>query len=308
MIDHPDDDVATREPAWLNRTLYPFTSRYFHSADGVMHYVDEGSGPAVVFVHGTPTWSFLYRHLIASLSARHRVVAVDHLGFGLSDKPASAPYEPIDHARRLTSLLDSLELSSITLVLHDFGGPIGLATALDRPELIERIVLFNSWMWPLDDDPAVARGAKVAGSPIGRLLYRYLNFPVKALMPRVMGDRRVLTREIHRHYAAPLGTPNERAGTWAFARALLDSSAWYQELWAQRDRLRAKPMLLLWGMKDPTFGPSFLDHWRREFPHARVHTIASSGHFVPEEAATEVVPLLEQFISEPTGPLLQPAS
>lgn len=286
-------------PAWLDRSLYPFSSHWFESADGRMHYIDEGVGTPIVFVHGTPTWSFLYRHLVARLAARHRVVAVDHLGFGLSDKPATAPYEPRDHARRLLALLDSLNLSDVTLVVHDFGGPIGLAAALARPDRVARLVLFNTWMWSVDDDPAIARGAKVAGSWLGRLLYRYLNFEVKVLMPKVMGDRSLLTPRILRHYTGPLGAPDERMGAWAFARALLGSGPWYEEQWARRDRLRGKPMLLLWGMKDPFFGPSYLDRWRKEFPEARVHSIATSGHFVPEEAAAEVAPILERFVEAP---------
>lgn len=291
---------TTPPPAWLDRALYPFSSRAFDSADGRMHYIDEGAGTPVVFVHGTPTWSFLYRHLIARLAPRHRVIAVDHLGFGLSDKPARAPYEPADHARRLVALLDALNLSGVTLVVHDFGGPIGLAAALARPERIDRLVLFNTWLWSVADDPAIARGARLAGSALGRLLYRRLNFPVTVLMPKAMGDRRVLTPAIQRHYAAPLATPDERMGAWGCARALLGAGAWYEQLWARRGELRGKPMLLLWGMKDPAFGPSYLDRWRREFPAAQVQTVASSGHFVPEEAAFEVAPLLEQFVGAPS--------
>jgi pimeloyl-ACP methyl ester carboxylesterase len=291
--------VPTPSLVWLDRSLYPFTSRYFESADGRMHYIDEGTGPAILFVHGTPTWSFLYRHLVAHLAPGHRVIAVDHLGFGLSDKSPTAPYEPQDHARRLVALLDRLDLSGVTLVLHDFGGPIGWSAALARPGRIDRLVLFNSWMWSIDDDPAIARGAKVAGSWLGRLLYRHLNFPVKVLMPKAMGDPTVLTPEIHRHYAAPLATPDERMGAWACARALLGAGAWYEQLWAQRSLLRGKPMLLLWGMRDPAFGPSYLERWRREFPEAQVHAVATSGHFVPEEAAPEVAPLLERFLEAP---------
>lgn len=283
-------------PDWLDRSLYPFAPHYFDSVDGRMHYVDEGSGPPVVFVHGTPTWSFLFRHLVSRLATRHRVIAVDHLGFGLSDKPANGPYEPKDHASRLAALLDSLEVSNATFVVHDFGGPIGLAVALAQPERIERLVLFNTWMWSIADDGAIARGATVAGSWVGRLLYRHLNFPVKVLMPKVVGDRRVLTPEIVRHYAAPLASPDERMGAWGCARALLQSSPWFDWLWSQRGRLRDKPMLLLWGLKDPTFGVRYLERWRSEFPDAQVHTFAACGHFVPEEAAAEVGPLLEQFL------------
>jgi len=288
--------VPSQSPAWLDRSLYPFASRWFDSADGRLHYVDEGAGSPVVFVHGTPTWSFLYRHLIAHLAPAHRVIAVDNLGFGLSDKPASAPYEPEDHARRLVALLDALDLSGATLVVHDFGGPIGLAAALERLDRIERLVLFNTWMWPLDDDPTIARGARLAGSRLGRLLYRHLNFPVKVLMPKAMGDRHILTPEVHRHYAAPLATPDERMGAWACARALLGAGPWYERLWAQRGRLRARPMLLLWGLKDPAFGPTYLERWRREFPEAHALTFPSSGHFVPEEVPSQVAPLLARFV------------
>jgi pimeloyl-ACP methyl ester carboxylesterase len=285
-------------PAWLDRSLYPFTSRYFESADGWMHYVDEGTGTPVVFVHGTPTWSFLYRDLVARVARRHRAIAVDHLGFGLSDKPAIAPYEPEHHAKRLVSLLDALDVSGATFVMHDFGGPIGLAAALARRERVDRLALFNTWCWSVSDDGGIARAARVAGSSIGRLLYRHLNFPVRVLMPKVMGDRSVLTKEILRHYAAPLGTPDERMGAWACARALLGAGEWFDKLWSERDGLHDKPLLLLWGMKDPTFGHAYLDRWRQAFPRAEVHRFAGSGHFVPEEAGADVGPLLEAFLDE----------
>jgi haloalkane dehalogenase len=283
-------------PAWLDRSLYPFAGHWFESDDGRMHYIDEGIGSPVVFVHGTPTWSFLYRHLVTQLATRHRVIAVDHLGFGLSDKPDGAPYEPRDHARRLTALLDALQITGATFVVHDFGGPIGLSAAMERPERVARLVLFNTWMWSVRDDPAIARGARVAGSWFGRLLYRHLNFPVKVLMPKAMGDRTVLTPHLHEHYAAPLGTPDERMAAWACARALLHSSAWFDELWANRDRLRGVPMHLIWGMRDPTFGPAYLERWERAFPEATVHTFPTSGHFVPEEVPNPVASLLRRFI------------
>lgn len=298
MIDSSSPTRSTLDgtPKWLDRSLYPFTAHWFDSADGRMHYVDEGSGETIVFVHGTPTWSFLFRHFITRLARQYRVIAVDHLGFGLSDKPVNASYEPADHARRLGDLLDSLDVCSASFVVHDFGGPIGLGAALARPDRVERLVLFNTWMWSIADDPTIARGARVAGSWAGRVLYRHLNFPVKALMPKVVGDRRVLTPEIVRHYAAPLASPDERMGAWECARALLGASEWFDRLWSQRAVLRDTPMLLLWGLKDPTFGARYLERWRNAFPDARVHTFPTSGHFVPEEAASAAAPLLEQFL------------
>ena len=287
---------AAQYPAWLDRTLYPFATRTFDTPDGRMSYVDEGEGAPVVLVHGTPTWSFLYRSLITSLSSRHRVIAPDHLGFGLSDKPPDAPYLPRDHARRLGALIDSLGLSGITLVVHDFGGPIGLAAALERLDRIERIVVTNTWLWPLDSDPTIRRGGKIAGSWLGGLLYRHLNIEVKVLLPKFMYNRAALTPMVHEHYARPLGAPDERMGAWAFARALLDESAWYQGLWDSRAALAGKPMLLAWGMKDPAFGPAYLARWREAFPRALVRTFEGSGHFVAEEVPLELAAALEEWI------------
>ena len=292
----PQTPAEIELPRWLDRSLYPFVPRAFASDDGRMSYVDEGAGRPVVFVHGTPTWSFLYRHLIARLAEHRRVVAVDHLGFGLSDKPPRAPYEPKDHTRRLVALLDALDLTDVTLVVHDFGGPIGLGAALARPERVTRLALFNTWMWSIADDPRIARGAKVAGSAVGRLLYRYVNFPVRVLMPKVVADARALTPQIRRHYAAPLASPDERMGAWACAKALTASGPWFESLWSERARLRGMPMLLLWGAADPTFGPSYLARWRQAFPDAEAHTLATSGHFVPEEAPEEASALLEKFV------------
>ena len=291
------DDLAERR-APLDRDSFPFRSRHFDSGDGSMHYVDEGSGAPIVLVHGTPTWSFLYRHLIHGLSARHRVVAAAHLGFGLSEKPEGAPYRPEDHARRLAALIEHLGLSDITLVVHDFGGPIGLSYAIAHPERVARLVLFNTWMWSLEGDPAVVRGSRIAAGWLGRFLYRRLNLSPKMLIPRVMGDRRKLTADAHRHYVDVFRTPAERTAPWVLARELLASGPWYDRLWGQRHLLSGKPMLLLWGMKDPAFGPAYLERWRRAFPRAVAVTFQSAGHFVQEEEGGALVPIIERFVDE----------
>ena len=150
----------------------------------------------------------------------------------------------------------------------------------------------------------------MAASRLGRLLYRHLNFPVKVLLPAALGDRRILTPALQRHYAAPLASPDERMGAWACARALLGAGPWYEQLWARREELRGMPMLLLWGMRDPMFGPSYLERWRRAFPEAQVHAVATSGHFVPEEAPAEVAPLVERFLEAavPRSAAARPAS
>ena len=284
-------------PTWLDTAAYPFRPHHFDTGEGRLHYVDEGAGPPVVLVHGTPTWSFLYRHVIPRLvAAGHRVIAPDHLGFGLSDGPAEAAYGPEDHARRLAALLDALDLRELTLVVHDFGGPIGLSYAVERPERVARLVVLNTWLWSLDHDPRISRGSKLAAGPIGRFLYTRLNASPRWLIPAGFANRARLSRAAHRQYLAPFPDPASRRPPWELARALLHSSAWYDGLWRRRERLLGKPALLVWGMRDPGFGPAYLTRWREALPGAEVVELPHAGHFVQEEAAADLAVHLTAFL------------
>lgn len=272
-------------PEWLDRSLYPFEARIEETPDGRIHYLDEGDrgAPPVVLVHGTPTWSFLYRRLIAELRRDHRVVAPDHLGFGLSDKPEGAPYRPEDHAARLDALLDRLALRDVTLVVHDFGGPIGLSWALRHPERVRSVVILNSWMWSLEGTSA-GRASRLFGGALGRLLYTRLNFSPRVLLRAGFADRSKLTRHLHRHYLGPFPDRASREAPWRLARALGESGPWYQALWQRRSVLDDLPVTIVWGMDDGLLDRSMLERWRRGLPHARVVELAGVGHFVPEEA------------------------
>ena len=152
-LDSPDRALAlVPVPAWLDTTAYPFAHHYAALPAGRMHYVDEGRGEPILFVHGTPTWSFEFRHLIRALCPTHRCLAPDHLGFGLSERPDGFGYRPDDHAANLEAFVEQLQLDRFTLVVHDFGGPIGLPLALRRPERVRRLVVLNSWMWSFDGE------------------------------------------------------------------------------------------------------------------------------------------------------------
>ena len=150
-------------PAWLDRAAYPFTPHWADLPSGRMHYVDEGRGDTLLFVHGTPTWSFEFRHLIKALSRRYRCVAPDHLGFGLSDRPADAAYTPEAHALASQRSSRTSGSTGVTLVVHDYGGPIGLPLALAADTRVARLILLNTWMWPFDDDPEMVRKGRLAG-------------------------------------------------------------------------------------------------------------------------------------------------
>ena len=282
---------------WLDRTAYPFTSHVFETAHGRMHYVDEGEGPPVVLVHGTPTWSFLWRGLIRRLSQTHRVVAPDHLGFGLSDKPPGAPYRPEDHAARLAALIDGLGLRDVALVVHDFGGPIGLSYAVEAPENVRALVLYNTWLWSRAEDPATARASRLLGGRLGRLLYTRLNLSPRVLLPALYGDRSALTPEVHRHYLRPFPDAASRHAPAVLARELIASGDWYDELWDRRRALADKPALLVWGGRDRAFGDPDLQRFQEALPTSETVAYPEAGHFVQEEepgSAAEVAAFLER--------------
>jgi haloalkane dehalogenase len=266
--------------------------------DGEMHYVDEGSGPPILFVHGTPTNSYEYRHLIAALSKRFRCIAPDHLGFGASSRPRSFAYTPEAHARVLKEFVERLDLKDLTLVVHDFGGPIGLPLVVESGELgVGSVIILNSWAWPLDDDPKMARGARFIGGAIGRFLYRYANASLRLIMPSAYGDKKKLTKEIHRRYLDVFRDRDARVLVLhALAKSLLGSRAHYQSLLDRLERLRAVRVLIVWGMKDTAFQPYQLERWRKLLPEAQVETIEGAGHWPHEEEPARVVAAIERFL------------
>lgn len=283
------------DTSWINKKLYPFSPHYFNTANGKIHYVDEGEGSPILFVHGTPTWSFLYRDFIKAFAKTHRCIAPDHLGFGLSDKPENFRGFPQDHAHNLKELILHLNLQNITLVVHDFGGPIGLGAALEMPERIERVVLMNTWLWETKNDKAALKVDKIINSFLGKLLYLRFNFSPKVLLKKAYADKKLLTKEIHRHYIQPYPKKNSRYGLYNIGQALVGASGWYQEQWEKLDVLLSKPWLVLWGIKDAFITPNYLEKWKERMPNATIKKL-ETGHFVQEEASEEVVDVLKKFL------------
>jgi haloalkane dehalogenase len=274
---------------WLDTDEYPFRPRFYPTPYGKMHYVDEGAGNPVVFVHGNPSWSFQFRNMIKGLVTTNRCIAPDHLGFGLSDKPADWSYLPEDLAVNLSLFLDSLDLESITLVVGDWGGPLGLSYAIHHPERVENIVITNTWLWPVRDDWYYQLFSRFMGGPVGRqLIYRY-NFFAGTMMRSLFGTKRRLTPEIHRQYLEPLARPDERKGCQVLPGQIIGSSAWLQTLWDQRRVLQDKRVLIAWGMKDIAFRKKELETWMAAFPRAKVVRYDDCGHFVSEERPADLV-------------------
>lgn len=275
-------------PAWLNREQYPFNSHYFQTPAGSMHYVDEGSGDPVVMVHGNPAWSYSYRHLINGLKDKCRCIAPDHIGFGLSDKPADWDYLPIHHAENLEALLDSLQLQKITMVVNDWGGPIGLSFALNHPEKIKKLIILNTWLWSVENDQHFRTFSGIMGGPVGKFMIRNFNFFGKNIVKQAFGDQSKLTPEIHRHYYLHLDTPAHRKGSYIFPKEIIGSSAWLQSSWEMKELINNIPTTFVWGMKDIAFREKELNHWVKNWNNGKVVRVAQAGHF-PQEIAPELI-------------------
>jgi haloalkane dehalogenase len=283
-------------PPWLDRQEYPFASHYFTTPAGTMHYVDEGTGEPIVFVHGNPAWSFEFRNLIKEFSKTNRCIAPDLIGFGLSDKPAGWSYLPKEQAKNLELFLESLGLNSITLVVGDWGGPIGLSYAISHPEKIKNIVITNTWLWSVRSDWYYQAFSRFVGGPIGRWLIRNHNFFAGTIVRALFADKSRLTPKIHAHYMMPLAKPEERKGSWVFPAEIIGSSDWLQSLWDNHDLLRSKKILIAWGMKDIGFRENELKTWMQAFPDAKVVRFEDAGHFVVEEKPAEVIREIKNLI------------
>jgi haloalkane dehalogenase len=294
---HPQNALSASQPPWLDEAAYPFAPRWCDVPGGKLHYVDEGKGEPIVFSHGTPTWSFEWRHLLRALSPHARVIAPDHLGFGLSERPRGADYSPEAHAARFRAFVEALELPRFTLVVHDYGGPFALPFAIEAPERIARLVVINSWMWSFDSEPATRGVARLAGSFVMRFLYRWLNASLRLVAPSAYGDRKKLTPAIHGQYLAPFRDRWARDEVlFALAHGLGASKAHQDALWERRDRLASLPSLIVWGMRDRALAPPLLDRWQRALPHAKVVRIENAGHWPHEEQPDEVIEALRSFV------------
>lgn len=282
---------------WLDKSEYPFTSNYFYINGHNLHYIDEGQGETILFVHGTPTWSFDYRNIIKKLKVDFRCVAIDHIGFGLSDKPEHYDYSTQNHSKTLQKFIIEEQLQNITLVVHDFGGPIGLNLAIQHHEKIKNLVVFNSWLWSSKDDPDFIKLSKILKSPLLPFLYRYLNFSAKFILPKSFGDTKISKKTLTQ-YTKPFADKTQRNGALAFAKSLLNDQDWFEELWNKRQSISSKPTLFIWGMKDSVIKPHNLDKFQSGFKNTKIVQLETCGHFPQEEQPDKVIKSITDFLTE----------
>jgi haloalkane dehalogenase len=285
--------------------LYPFTSHFLDLGGLRYHYLDEGAGAPVVMLHGNPTWSFYYRDLINGLRGRYRAVVPDHIGCGLSDKPDDSRYN-YTLGRRvadLESLVDHLGLGdNLTLVLHDWGGMIGMAFAHRHPRWVKRLVVLNTAAFlppPGKRLPWSLRMCRVPG--LGAWLVRGLNLFCRGAA-RHCCTRRPMPKEVRDAYLAPYDSWAHRIAVHRFVQdiPLRPSDRAYPLVREVEDglgRFADVPMLICWGERDFVFDRDFLDGWTRRFPRAEVHRFADASHYVLEDAGAEIVPLVDAFLA-----------
>ena len=267
---------------------YPFESRWLERGGSALHYVDEGRGRPVLMLHGNPTWSFLYRRVIRDLRDECRCVAPDYPGFGLSDHPPGYGYTPAEHASRVGELVDALDLEGFVVVGQDWGGPIGLRVAADRPNRTRGLVLANTWCWAPDWRMWLFSRA-MGGSTLGRWLQMEHNFFARRMVP--LGIHRPERRReaVLEAYRKPFRDPESRVGTWVFPRAIRTSAGWLEATRRAVGDLVPLPVELVWGMKDPAFGRrGYIARWRERFPGAPVDRVADGGHFLQEDRPERV--------------------
>jgi haloalkane dehalogenase len=252
-----------------------------------MHYIDEGKGDVILFVHGTPSWSFDFRKIILHFKDRFRCIAVDHIGFGLSDKPQHYPYKTGQHAENLEAFVQHLNLSNITLVLHDFGGPIGMQFATKYPEKIKQVVVLNSWLWNTENEAEFRKMKGILRSPLLPFLYLNLNFSARFLMPGSFGNHKLSAR-FRKQYTSPFRHRADRYGTLGFAKSLISDQNYFQSLWNSCDSLQNKNFLIIWGMADKFLTPTYLRKWQSRFPSAKTVELQGCGHFPQEEIPDKV--------------------
>lgn len=288
----------------ISADLYPFQGNYHEVLPGIrMHYLDEGAGDPVVMVHGNPSWSFYYRNLVRALSPTHRTIVPDHVGCGLSDKPGDAAYTYTLSQRvdDLESLLDSLDIrENITLVVHDWGGMIGMTYATRYPERIARIVILNTGAFHLPASKGFPLPLRLArDSKLGAMLVSRFNaFSRTAAHVCVTTP---MSSDIAAAYVAPYNSPENRIATLRFVQdiPLKPGDRTYEVVSETQEKLGELahlPILICWGAKDFVFDRHFLARWKEIYPQAKVVEFGDAGHYVLEDRASEIEALVKEFL------------
>ena len=289
--------TTPREPFAISRADYPFDDRWFSFGDGHVHYIDEGQGPAVVLLHGNPTWSYLYRNIVKELRSECRLIAPDYPGFGFSKAPARYGFTPPEHAKVIAALIAHLAVTDLILVMQDWGGPIGLDYAVEHRRNVRGLVVMNSWAWE-SSVPQKLFSLVMGGWPLGYWLQTQRNFFASALVPRGIYHKEKVTDSLREAYLKPFPTPASRVPTWIFPRHIRKSRDWLKSLEARLPVLTDVPVQILWGKQDePGFRPVEMRRWQKHLPLNETEALDDASHFVQEDRPDRLIAAIRRVIN-----------
>jgi haloalkane dehalogenase len=276
----------------VDRSLYPFESRWFDGRRGRMHYIDEGQGTPIVFFHGNPTWSFLYRNVITRLRGEFRCIAMDYLGFGLSEHPSDFGYTAEEHAATVGELVDHLGLDGFITMGQDWGGPISMAVDTERHERVRGVVLGNTWFWPSDGWRLKLFSIAMSSWPMQRLVLQR-NLFVEFLR---LATSHELTDTEMQHYRGVQPRPASRQGIAEFPKQIRRARPLLERLACDvPNQLSSKPALFVWGMKDPGFPlAQTLGRLQDAFPDNVLIGLPHANHFIQEDAPEAIAAAIIQ--------------
>jgi haloalkane dehalogenase len=286
--------MASRLKFDVPHELYPFEHRFADLGNGVeMHYVDEGKGETLLMLHGNPSWSFLYRKMIVRLRGDFRCVAPDFPGFGLTETPPGYGFTPREHSDNIERFVDNLGLSDVTLIVQDWGGPVGLGWAGRRPELVKRLVIGNTWAWPLVDQRRMQVFSWLMGGPIGRTIAFLFNGVARFFFKE--GLVKKPEKDVLGMYLAPFRRRVDRKQTSISPRLLIKAADYLSEVEKGLEQIRDRPVFLPWGVKDFAFQELERQRFEGIFPDHQTLLVETS-HFWQEDAGEEAADAILEWI------------
>ncbi|MFZ3371189.1 MAG: alpha/beta fold hydrolase [Candidatus Sulfotelmatobacter sp.] len=294
------EGVASGGPAGppfdIPHTIFDVDQKFIDLPNGThIHYVDEGHGETLLFLHGNPSWLFQWRDLITGLRGSHRCVALDYPGFGMSTAPAGFGYTPLEESRVVEEFVDRLGLHNVTLVMQDWGGPIGLGLAERRPELVRRVILGSTWAWQTSRSEPRGKFSIVFGGPIGEFIQ--MNFPGIVSFGLKHNVVRQLPPDVIALYLRPFLPPNRRGIAAFYPGQITAVTDYFARLDAGLPPLADKKALIFWALQDPGFSRNDLARWERNFPDHKTIEFPNASHFFFEDEADQMIPAIRAFMS-----------
>lgn len=280
----------------IPRTLLNADQRFVDLPGGAhVHYVDEGQGETLLFLHGNPSWLFQWRDLITGLHGSYRCVALDYPGFGESTAPVGFGYTPLEESRVVEEFVDRLGLRNVTLVMQDWGGPIGLGVAERRPDLVRRVILGSTWAWQTSKSEPRGKFSTIFGGPIGEFIQ--MNFPGIVSVGLKHDVVRTLPSDVTALYLRPFLPPDRRGIASFYPGQITAATDYFAQLEAGLPSLASKKALIFWALKDPGFTLRDLARWERAFPDHKTIEFPDASHFFFEDEVDLMIPAIRAFMS-----------